>query len=56
MRTIRGRLAAWYAVALAATMFVFAAIVYLVQRGENFDEVDTRPARERPRRWTPIIS
>lgn len=42
MRTIRGRLAAWYAVALAATMFVFAAIIYLVQLREDFDELDAR--------------
>jgi len=46
MRTIRGRLAASYAVALAATMFVFATIVYLVQRGENLAELDARAQLE----------
>jgi signal transduction histidine kinase len=46
MRTIRGRLAASYAVALAATMFVFALIVYLVQRGENLAELDARAQLE----------
>ncbi|HEX9727420.1 MAG TPA: HAMP domain-containing sensor histidine kinase [Gemmatimonadales bacterium] len=42
MRSIRGRLAAWYAVALAATMFVFATVVYLVQRGENLVDLEAR--------------
>jgi signal transduction histidine kinase len=46
MRTIRGRLAASYAVALAATMFVFAVVVYLVQRGENMAELDARAQLE----------
>jgi signal transduction histidine kinase len=46
MRTIRGRLAASYAVALAATMFGFALIVYLVQRGENLAELDARAQLE----------
>lgn len=46
MRTIRGRLAASYAVALAATMFVFATIIYLVQRGENLTELDARAQLE----------
>lgn len=46
MRTIRGRLAASYAVALAATMFVFGLIVYLVQRGENIEELDARARLE----------
>jgi len=46
MRTIRGRLAASYAVALAATMFGFALIVYLVQRGENLAELDARARLE----------
>jgi two-component system, OmpR family, sensor kinase len=46
VRTIRGRLAASYAVALAGTMFVFAAVVYLVQRGENLAELDARAQLE----------
>jgi heavy metal sensor kinase len=46
MRTIRGRLAASYAVALAATMLVFAVIVYLVQQRENLHELDARAQLE----------
>jgi heavy metal sensor kinase len=46
MRTIRGRLAASYAVALAATMFVFALVIYVVQRRENLDELDGRARLE----------
>src|SRR5262245_17542122 len=46
MRTIRGRLAVWYAVALGATMFVFALAIYLVQRTENFAELDERARLE----------
>ncbi|MDH3497908.1 MAG: hypothetical protein OER21_14195, partial [Gemmatimonadota bacterium] len=46
MRTIRARLAASYAVALAATMFVFAAALYFVQRRENLDEIDLRTQLE----------
>ncbi len=42
MRTLRGRLAVGYAIALAATMFVFAATVYLVQRADRYDQVDAR--------------
>jgi hypothetical protein len=46
MRTIRGRFAASYAVALAATMFVFALVIYLVQRRENLGELDQRARLE----------
>ena len=46
MRTIRGRLVVSYAVALVATMTVFAATVYLVQRSENFAELDARARLE----------
>jgi heavy metal sensor kinase len=46
VRTIRGRLAASYAMALAATMFAFGAIVYVVQRGENLAELDARAQLE----------
>jgi two-component system OmpR family sensor kinase len=42
MRTIRARLAASYVVALVATMFLFAIVLYLVQRGENLSELDAR--------------
>ncbi len=46
MRTIRARLAASYAVALAATMFVFAVALYFVQRRENLDEIELRAQLE----------
>src|SRR5256885_2123790 len=46
MHTIRGRLALWYAVALGATMFVFASTIYLVQRSENLSELDARARLE----------
>src|SRR5690242_11361942 len=42
MHTIRGRLVFWYAVALGATMFVFALMIYLAQRSENLAELDAR--------------
>ena len=42
IRTLRGRLAFGYALALAATMFVFAAMIYLVQRGDRYDQLETR--------------
>ncbi len=42
MPTIRGRLAVWYAVAMTATMFVFAGVIYLVQRGQSFAQLDSR--------------
>ncbi len=42
MRTLRGRVAVGYAIALAATMFVFAATIYLVQRADRYDQVDAR--------------
>lgn len=32
----------WYAVAMGATIFVFAGIIYLVQRAQNFAELDSR--------------
>jgi heavy metal sensor kinase len=46
MRTIRGRLAGSYAVALAGTMFVFGLVIYLVQRRENLGELDDRARLE----------
>lgn len=42
MRSIRGRLAIWYAVALGATIFGFAGVVYLVQRAQSSAELDNR--------------
>ena len=42
MRTLRGRLAVGYAIALATTMFVFAATIYLAQRQDRFAQLDLR--------------
>ncbi|MCZ6857905.1 MAG: hypothetical protein O7F70_07890, partial [Gemmatimonadetes bacterium] len=42
IRTLRGRLAVGYAIALAVTMFVFAATVYFVQRPDRFSQLDTQ--------------
>ena len=42
MRTIRGRLAVGYAIALATSMFVFAATIYFAQRPERYDQLDRR--------------
>jgi signal transduction histidine kinase len=42
MRTLRGRLAVGYAIALAATMFVFAATIYAVQRADRYEQLDLR--------------
>ena len=42
MRTLRGRLAVGYAIALATTMFVFAGTVYFVQRPTRFGQLDTQ--------------
>jgi signal transduction histidine kinase len=42
MRTIVGRLTAGYALALAATMFVFAATIFLVQTPEPYSDIDER--------------
>ena len=42
MRTIRGRLAVGYAIALATSMFVFAATIYLAQRPERYAQLDRR--------------
>jgi signal transduction histidine kinase len=41
MRTIVGRLTVGYAIALAATMFVFSGAMYLLQ-AERFSEIDDR--------------
>ena len=46
MRTLRGRLATWYAVALAATLFVFATVLYVAQRRASFQQLDERLAVE----------
>ncbi|MGD2135455.1 MAG: HAMP domain-containing sensor histidine kinase [Gemmatimonadales bacterium] len=42
MQTIRGRLAVWYAVAMAVALAVFAAVVYWQQRAVSLAELDER--------------
>lgn len=42
MHSIRGRLALWYALAMGATIAVFAGTIYFVQRSQSFDEFDSR--------------
>ncbi len=42
MRTIRGRLTVGYAIALATTMFVFAAAILFLQTPEPFGDIDDR--------------
>ncbi len=54
MKTIRGRLVVAYAMALAATLFVFATTLYFVQRSFNFDELDRR-ARDEANRVATIL-
>lgn len=46
MRSIRARLAVWYAVALAATMFIFATVVYLTQRRDTYATLDAHARGE----------
>jgi heavy metal sensor kinase len=46
MHSIRGRLVLSYAVAMGATMFVFALTIYLVQRSASLGEVDARARLE----------
>lgn len=42
MASIRAQLTLWYAVALVATVLVFAATIYLVQRQQSIEELDSR--------------
>ncbi len=42
MRTIRGRLAVWYTVAMGVTILAFAGIIYLIQRSRSFAELDSQ--------------
>lgn len=46
MWTIRARLAISYALALGATMFVFAVTIYVAQRSESLSELDDRTRLE----------
>jgi heavy metal sensor kinase len=42
MRTIRGRLTAWYAAALVLTLAAFGIVVYVAGRGAAYQELDRR--------------
>lgn len=42
MQTIRGRLTAWYASAVALTLTAFAGILYLERRSASYQELDQR--------------
>ena len=42
MQTIRGRLTAWYSVALALTLAAFAAVLYLDRRNASYQDLDRR--------------
>ena len=42
METIRGRLTAWYASALALTLAVFAILLYVTRRSASFRDLDQR--------------
>lgn len=42
MQTIRGQLATWYALAMGATLFVFAVTVYVVERTWISERIDER--------------
>ncbi len=46
MQTIRWRLAVCYALALVATILVFAGFIYLVQDSQTFAELDSRVRAE----------
>jgi heavy metal sensor kinase len=42
VETIRSRLTVWYATALALTLAVFAAVIYLARRGASYQDLDQR--------------
>src|SRR5581483_11525669 len=46
MQTIRGRLTAWYAAALALTLVAFAGVLYLDRRSASYQELDRRTRSE----------
>ncbi|HEY6208220.1 MAG TPA: ATP-binding protein [Gemmatimonadales bacterium] len=42
MQTIRGRLTAWYSIALALTLAAFAAVLYAARRSASYQDLDQR--------------
>jgi heavy metal sensor kinase len=46
MRTIRGRLTAWYSAALVLTLGAFAVVLYLARRRASFQDLDQRVQSE----------
>src|SRR5438132_1332415 len=42
MQTIRGRLTAWYSIALALTLAAFAAVLYGARRAASYQDLDQR--------------
>ena len=42
MQTIRGRLTAWYSIALALTLAAFAAVLYGARRSASYQDLDQR--------------
>ncbi|HZH80015.1 MAG TPA: hypothetical protein VFD68_01845, partial [Gemmatimonadales bacterium] len=42
MQTIRGRLTAWYSLALALTLAAFATVLYFARRSASYEDLDRR--------------
>jgi len=42
METIRGRLTAWYSIALVGTLAAFAVVLYVTRRNASFEDLDRR--------------
>jgi len=42
VRTVRGRLTAWYAATLVLTLAAFAALLYLDRRSASYQDLDQR--------------
>src|SRR5882672_2806601 len=42
METIRGRLTAWYSIALVGTLAAFAVVLYVTRRSASFEDLDRR--------------
>src|SRR5258708_3421618 len=50
MQTLRGRLTAWYSVALALTLAAFAAVLYTARRTASYRAPSSPPRRDAPPR------